>query len=47
MIHHYRKIPPKIRASLPTIREGFVAVGGVMMLDKKQLSLILKRFRID
>lgn len=47
MIHHYRKIPQRIRASLSTIKEGFVVVGGAIMLDKNQLSPILKRLGID
>lgn len=47
MIHHYTKIPPEIMASLSTIKEGLVAVGGAMMLDKNQLRPILKRLGID
>ena len=47
MVHHYRKIPPKIKASLSNIKTGLVAVGGAMVVDKDQLSLILKRLGID
>ena len=47
MMHHYRKIPPKIKASLSNIKTGLVAVGGAMVIDKNQLNPILKRLRID
>ena len=43
MAHHYRKIPPKIKASLSNLKAGLVAVGGAMVIDKNQLSPILKR----
>ena len=47
MMHHYRKIPPKIKASLSNIKTGLVAVGGAMVIDKNQLSPIVKRLGID
>ena len=47
MVQYYRKIPPKIKASLSNIKTGLVVVGGAMVIDKNQLSPIVKRLGID